>query len=207
MTMTVRPPVAAPARRIQRPTPPETIARLRAAQAGDRDAFGCLYQSYRDLVTRYVTVRMRDYDRHAIEDVVHDTFADALAALPAAHDDVPGWFLQRAARACTIHFRFQGRYLRAAHTLYDQASRTGTSAVVPTRRGTWLMCVQVLARLNADQRRPVQLRFLDGASRPAVARAMDRTTSAVTGLERRTLQRLRAEIDTHGSDGSGDRRT
>src|SRR5438045_1623150 len=46
----------------------------RRTRAGDREAFGELYRLTVDLVTRYIAVRMRDRDRDAIDDLVHDAY-------------------------------------------------------------------------------------------------------------------------------------
>src|SRR5207253_101407 len=80
-------------------TTAEAVALLHHAQAGSTDAFAALYRGYRDLIGRYVYVRSRDRD--AADDLIHDTFTDALADLHTADDDVVGWLLRLASRACT----------------------------------------------------------------------------------------------------------
>jgi len=49
-----------------------------------------------------------------------------------------------------------------------------------------------MARLTPDQRRAIQLRYLDGYPRDAAARLMNRSIEAVRCLERRAIRRMHA---------------
>ena len=173
---------------------PHELALLHRAQHGDRDAFADLYRTFHDAVTRYVAVRMRDRDRDAIPDLVQDTFAGALEELPHALLDVRGWFIIQAAKACTRHDWSRRRYTRAAYTLHEQASRSTASSGLaePASRSRRVTFVHAMARLTADQRRAIQLRYLDGYPRDAAARLMNRSIEAVRCLERRAIRRLHA---------------
>jgi DNA-directed RNA polymerase specialized sigma24 family protein len=82
-----------------------------------QDQFG-KYSTYRGMIGRYVYVRTRDRD--AADDLVQDTFTDALIGLPDADDDVVGWLLRLAARSCTKHVWGVRRQRRAAHELHEQ---------------------------------------------------------------------------------------
>ncbi|HEY2671083.1 MAG TPA: sigma-70 family RNA polymerase sigma factor [Rugosimonospora sp.] len=175
---------------------PHVLALLHRAQHGDRDAFADLYRTFHEPVTRYVAVRMRDHDRDAIPDLVQDAFADALAELSNALLDVRGWLIIQAAKACNRHDWSRRRYTRAAYTLHEQASRapSGLALVQPTTRPGRLTFVHAMARLTTDQRRAIQLRYLDGYPRDAAARVMGRSAEAVRCLERRAIRRMRVAL-------------
>ena len=70
-------PTAPPKTRTTRvETAPENWAHVRAAQNGDTDAFGHLYDEYAQLVYRYVLFRVSD---HCLaEDITSETFLRAL---------------------------------------------------------------------------------------------------------------------------------
>lgn len=106
------------------------------ARAGDRAAFATLYEVTLDAVTRYVAVRMRDRDRDAVGDLVHDAYCFALAEPTLIGDDPMGSMLRLAARAVTRHRWSHRRYLRAALTVgEDQHSGpTRTRSDRPRRR-------------------------------------------------------------------------
>jgi RNA polymerase sigma-70 factor (ECF subfamily) len=190
-----------PARPRREPTA-ESLDLLRRAQDGDREAFGWLYADHLDLVTRYVAARLRDHHRDAVPDVVHDAFTDALAGLPHAPLDVTGWFLQLAARACTRHGWAARRYLRAAHEIHEHDAVTSMSMPAPgaSTVGSRITMVLGLAHLTDNQRKAIQLRYLDGYPRDLAAVAMDRSAAAVRALEWRGRCRLRAALVAPASE-------
>src|SRR5439155_16477177 len=61
-------------------------------------------------------------DRDAVDDCVHDAFCDALADPALIQSDVLGSLLRLAARAVTRHGWSQRRYVRAAYTVYADAT-------------------------------------------------------------------------------------
>jgi len=180
---------------------------LHRAQHGDRLAFEHLYRRYVGNVQRYVIVRMRDWDRDAIPDLVQDTFCIALAELHAADPDVLGWLIGLAAKACTRHQWALRRYLRAAWTIGEVAKRTATHQV-PASGNPAGACgsgpfAHALARLAPAERRAIQLRYLDGLARSMTAQLMGTTAHTVRTLERRALHQLRLSLtatDPTGAD-------
>ncbi|MGJ3224054.1 RNA polymerase sigma factor [Micromonospora aurantiaca (nom. illeg.)] len=175
---------------------PSILALLHRAQRGDRDAFADLYTVYREPVTRYVRVRMRDRDRDAIPDLVQETFTGALAELPTALLDVRGWFIIQAAKACNQHDWSRRRYVRAAYAVRDHATRhtAAPPAIERNRPPGRITFVHAMARLTADQRRAIHLRYLDGYPRDTAARLMGRSTEAVRCLERRAIRRMQRAL-------------
>jgi RNA polymerase sigma-70 factor (ECF subfamily) len=170
------------------------------ARAGDRAAFATLYQLTLDAVTRYVAVRMRDRDRDAVGDLVHDAYCFALAEPSLIGDDPMGSMLRLAARAVTRHRWSHRRYLRAALTVGENQQSGPTpeplGSALPTlsEAVTRMTFVHALARLTPDQRRAIQLRHLDGYPRDAAARVMGRSENAVRHLERAALRRLQHQV-------------
>jgi RNA polymerase sigma-70 factor (ECF subfamily) len=176
-------------------TTPEAVALLHQAQAGDIEAFAALYCTFRGLIGRYVYVRT--HDRDAADDLVQDTFADALIGLPDADDDVVGWLLRLAARACTRHVWGMRRQRRAAHEVHEQPLPPA-AAQTDTLRITLVAALLAGAQLTSGQRQAVQLR-LAGYPRDVAAIEMDRTREAVRGLERRAIRHMRALVTVVGA--------
>ena len=176
-----------------RETNPDLLARL---HRGDRTAFGELYRQTAAALTRYVAARLRDRDRDAVDDLVQEAFCTALTEPHLLGEDLLGSMLRLAARAVTAHRWSQRRYLRAAYAVYEDRTGdpqpTAVTLTVLRRPGF----THALARLTPQQRRVVQLRYLDGYPRDHTAAAMGRTVAAVRWLERTALRRLHTECST-----------
>lgn len=179
-------PPARPDRR-RTATSPQAMVLLHEAQAGSSEAFAQLYRSHRDLITRYVWVRV--HHRDAVDDLVHDTFVDALAKLATADDDVVSWLLRLASRACYRHSWSNRRHIRAAYELHAQPFPTAAPAPDPQRIELRAALIAA-APLTDNQRQALQLR-LDGCSREVAATEMDRSRNAVRWLEEEAVRRLR----------------
>jgi len=172
-------------------TSPQAVDLLHQAQAGSSEAFAELYRLYRDLITRVVWVRV--HHRDAVDDLVHDTFTDALAKLATADDDVVAWLLRLAAYACNRHLWANRGHLRAAYELHAQPFATAAPAPDPHRINL-LAALIAAAPLTDDQRQALQLR-LDGYPREVAAAQMDRSRHAVKCLEWHAVRRLRSIAD------------
>ncbi|GAA3302425.1 RNA polymerase sigma factor [Dactylosporangium vinaceum] len=190
--------------RFRRPVTEADVVLAARVRAGDRDAFAALYRSTVERVTAFVAARVYRRDLDLVDDLVQDAYCLALAEPYRVDPDLIGSMYSLAARAMTNHSWSQRRYLRAAHTLYTD--RTNAAANEPatgpvdrrtiaavsrsnTRSGGF---ADALAQLTPDERRAVQLRFLDGHSRTEVAARMGRTVGAVRWLEHRALRSLHA---------------
>jgi RNA polymerase sigma-70 factor, ECF subfamily len=186
-TPTVAQPVCPPSTRDG-----DLLTRIRA---GSHEAFEELYRRYVDNVTRYLSRRMRDKDPDAIPDLVQEAFCEAFAASGSAIEDMEGWLIRQAAKACTRYDWSHRRYVRAVLTTYEAAQTAAASTDddqpgVPGR----ISLVHGLARLKPDQRRAVHLRYLEEFPRDVTAQLMGRTANAVKLLERRALRNLRTDL-------------
>ena len=182
----------------RRPIDVDAVALLRQAQAGNREAFAQLYTNHVAHVRRYVAARLRDRD--AVPDVVQDTFTAALEELHRAHDDVHGWFIQLAAKMCTRHSWGQRSYLRSVLAVRQQQRSQAATVPLPAPLATRQRLAQALATLNPQERRTVQLRFLDGHAQQTTAHIMACSRWAVRCRQQRALQQLAAQLATQLTD-------
>jgi RNA polymerase sigma-70 factor (ECF subfamily) len=189
------------ARRFQRPVTEADIVLAARVRVGDRDAFSTLYRSTVGRVTAFVAARVYRRDLDLVDDLVQEAYCLALTEPHRVDPDLIGSMYQLAARAMTNHNWSQRRYLRAAHTLHtDRTAATSSPASGPVDQRTVAAIARstaqtagfahALARLTPDQRRAVQMRYLDGLSRTEVAARMGRTVGAVRWLEHRALRCL-----------------
>ncbi|GAB3861846.1 RNA polymerase sigma factor [Dactylosporangium cerinum] len=192
------PAAAETAARHRQPVAEADLVLAARVRVGDRDAFADLYRHTVQRVTAFVTARVHRSELDLVDDLVHDAYCLALTKPHRVGPDLVGSMYALAARALTSHSWSQRRYLRAAHTVYTvrtadaapgPADRRAITAVAHSGVSNGALSA-ALARLTADQRHAVQLRYLDGYSRGDAAVRMRRTVAAIESLERRALLRL-----------------
>lgn len=165
---------------------------VEAAQRGDADAFGQLYDRYVEVVHRYAYSRLGD--RTLAEDVTSETFLRALRRIGTVSyrgRDVGAWFITIARNLVLDHVK-SGRN-RYEVTSGDQRD-TDRTIEGPEPAVLRLLTSQELLRcvrqLPPDQQECVVLRFLQGLSVAETAVVMTRNAGAVKALQHRALRRL-----------------
>jgi RNA polymerase sigma-70 factor (ECF subfamily) len=165
---------------------------VRAAQTGDVEAFGQLYDRYVDVVYRYILFRVGD--RTLAEDVTSETFLRALRRITSVTyqgRDVGAWFVTIARNLVLDHMK-SSRYrfeVPTAELSEPHHVQTGPEQKVleEARNMELLRC---LSKLNNDQRECLVLRFLQGLSVAQTAELMGRNEGAVKALQHRAVRRL-----------------
>ncbi|SFR29450.1 RNA polymerase sigma-70 factor, ECF subfamily [Lentzea waywayandensis] len=166
---------------------------VKAAQEGDTEAFGVLYDNYVDMVFRYVLFRVGG-DRAFAEDVTSETFLRALRSIGSVSyqgRDVGAWFVTIARNIVFDHVK-SSRYRLEVTTAELQDNREETSGpeqevMTEATNAELLRCV---SQLGDDQRDCIVLRFIEGKSVSEVAQIMDRNEGAVKALQHRAVRRL-----------------
>jgi RNA polymerase sigma-70 factor (ECF subfamily) len=170
----------------------EAIERLvRAAQRGDPEAFGRIFDHYHVSVHRYVASRVgRPSDA---EDLTQQIFVKALEALPRYETrGIPfGGWLFRLARNAVIDFV----RTRHDHADLDEALEHPTDEAEPADvaalRHELDAVAAALETLTAEQREAISLRFFAGLSAREAAEAMGKQEGTVRGLQFRAIAALR----------------
>jgi RNA polymerase sigma-70 factor (ECF subfamily) len=170
----------------------QTWELVRAAQEGDTDAFGVLYDRYVDVVFRYVLFRVGD--RNLAEDVTSETFLRALRSIGSISyqgRDVGAWFVTIARNIVFDHVK-SSRYRLEVTTpeLADNrepAAGPEQEVMADATNAELLRCV---AQLGEDQRECIVLRFIQGLSVAETAARMGRNEGAIKALQHRAVRRL-----------------
>jgi RNA polymerase sigma-70 factor, ECF subfamily len=169
---------------------------VEAAQQGDADAFGQLYDRYVDVVHRYAYARLGD--RTLAEDVTSETFLRALRRIGTVSyrgRDVGAWFVTIARNLVLDHVKSgRNRYeVVSGEPLEPSVGIEGPEPAVLRRLSAeeLLRCVR---QLPPDQQECVVLRFLQGLSVAETAAVMSRNVGAVKALQHRALRRLAGSL-------------
>jgi RNA polymerase sigma-70 factor, ECF subfamily len=167
----------------------ELVAR---AQQGDQMAFAELYEQYRPLVYRFLRRRLDGSDE-TVEDLTEDVFVKLYEKLDRyVERGLPftAWLYRIAHNQLVDFVRTLPRH--AAQSLDVVADVAESQATAEYRSVLDRETLEpALARLTAEQRQAVQLRFLQGMSVAETAAAMSRSEEAVKKLQARALANLR----------------
>jgi RNA polymerase sigma-70 factor, ECF subfamily len=172
----------------------EITGLVAAAQDGDPEAFGSLFDHYHGPVYRYVAARVRRPSD--AEDLTQLVFVKALEALPryeARGIPFGGWLFRLARNVVIDHVR-----TRREHTTLDLAAERpapgGGPDELATLRQELDSVATALRRLTPEQREAIELRFFAGLSAKEAAVAMDRQEGTIRGLQFRGIAALRREL-------------
>ncbi len=160
---------------------------VRAAQAGDVDAFGELVHRHRTAVYR-VALRMLGNPSDA-EDAAQEAFVQAWRGLPTfrGESSVATWLYRIVVNRCLNVLRAQEPAEPFAETL--EAPASGPNHIVEVR-GELEALKLAVPRLTPEQRAPFVLRELEGLSYEEIGEVLEISLPAVKGR----LHRARLEV-------------
>jgi RNA polymerase sigma-70 factor (ECF subfamily) len=163
-----------------------------AAQAGDGEAFGQLYDRYVDTVFRFIYFRVND--RALAEDFTSETFLRALRRIGSISyqgRDIGAWFVTIARNIILDHLKSARNRLEVttADTVEgDQREPSPETAVLELLTNERLMAA--VNRLGDEQRECVMLRFIQGFSVAETAAVMGKNDGAIKALQHRAVRKL-----------------
>jgi RNA polymerase sigma-70 factor (ECF subfamily) len=170
----------------------ETWRLVTAAQAGDGEAFGRLYDRYVDVVFRFIYFRVND--RALAEDFTSETFLRALRRIGTISyqgRDIGAWFVTIARNIILDHMKSARKRLEVttADTVEgDQREPSPEAAVIDLLTSERLMAA--VSQLGDEQRECVMLRFLQGFSVSETAAVMGKNDGAIKALQHRAVRKL-----------------
>lgn len=176
-------------------------ALVTAVQAGDRDAYGHLWERYAPGVNRYI--RSRLLNPHTAEDLTSETFLRGLRRIDSVTDqgkDPQAWFTQIAKNLVLDHVK-SSDHQRSTLTadLGDGRSgqRTPEDEAVANDETTRLW--GHVSRLTEPQQRVIELGFDQDLTIAETALTVGRAVGAVKSLRHRAFNRL-AELIVADND-------
>lgn len=148
-------------------------ALVRAAQSGDRAAFGELVRFYYDRLYRWLTHLTRD--PHSAEDIVQDTFLKAFAALGSFRPgtNFRAWLFRIGHNNFVNHHR-GGRQIKLPLSAEIPEERLGPENEVLDRESVRLV-IEAIHKLPSQFRAALLLRAEEGLSFKEIAEVLDLT--------------------------------
>lgn len=171
----------------------ETSALIRAFKAGDREAFGGIYDVYAERIFRFHFSRTSN--RELAEDLTSETFRKALehfADFKEGRGSFTAWLYRIARNTLIDHWR-----TAKADSPLEEAFEIGASIDMAGATDAKEQLGKVkayLAKLSEDERQVVLLRVWDELSYAEIAEAMGRTEGSAKMLFSRTVQKMRRDL-------------
>jgi len=158
---------------------------VRASQAGDRAAFGVLYQQFARMIHGILLAHVSYTDA---EDLVQDVFVRAMEQLRALREPEAfgGWLASVARRAAFDH----RRRVRPVSNLPDDIP------AVNRPDGEAFEVLAIIQRLPDSYRETLLLRLVEGMTGPEIAARTGLTPSSVRVNLCRGMKLLREQLDT-----------
>ncbi len=176
---------------------------VKRAQAGERDAFGLLYERHFDAVYRYVSYRMGNVED--TEDITTTVFLRAWQTIGNyTWRGLPflAW-LYRIAHNLLVDFR---RAAKAQFVDIEAQVELADDAPLPERKITKDLQLQdvlsAMDELDPLQQEVLTLRFMVGLSHSQVGEIISRSEGAVRVIQYRALKALRKRLDDDAAASS-----
>jgi RNA polymerase sigma-70 factor (ECF subfamily) len=174
---------------------------VKRAARGDEQAAAELFDNYYPRLYRYALSRLGS--EHDAQDVASEAFAKVLRDLDRFRWKGAGfeaWLFRIASNLVIDHFRKGGREeVRDTTGDLEETLSEETPETVLLDMEARDELGGMLARLSADQREVLLLRFAGGLNTNEVAQVMGRKANAVRQLQFRALDTLRARMSDVGS--------
>jgi RNA polymerase sigma-70 factor, ECF subfamily len=172
---------------------------IRAAQGGNEQALGEIYDAYVDKIYRYMLYRVDSPD--IAQDLTAEVFLRVVEGLSGYQNrDLPllAWLYRIAYARLIDHYRDTHRlgHHQSIESI-DLSLEDDLDGVLMTNYHQETVR-EALRALTADQQQVVQLRFMEGYSLQKTAEALGKTIGAVKVLQHRALESLTKVLNKRG---------
>lgn len=172
---------------------------IRAAQKGDRNAVGTLYDAYADKIYRYLFFRVND--RPTAEDLTAEVFLNFVEAVGTyAIGDTPliAWLYRVAHARLVDHYRKQNRAAKESN-LDDVVIGVDDDPDAQLMSNHRKEKVGIaMDALTAEQKQVIIFRFIEGYNLQKTADLMGKTIGAIKVMQYRALQSLSRSLNKQG---------
>ena len=170
----------------------ETWQLVVAAQRGESEAFGQLYDRYVDSVYRFIYYRVND--RGLAEDFTSETFLRALRRITTITyqgRDIGAWFVTIARNIVFDHMKSARNRLEiSTGDIIEGGDFAPSPESTVLDQLTSDRLIAGVKQLNHEQRECIELRFIYGLSVAETAAAMGKNDGAIKALQHRAVRKL-----------------
>lgn len=173
---------------------PEQIAKLvQSTQAGQREAFGEIYDEFITPIYRYIFYRV---ERSEVEDLTEQVFLQALQKIkkyqPQKNVPFAAWLFRIAHNLIIDHYRLHSRFTITTITEDLISEKQEDDPVQNTeQKFAQTALAQAIRKLPASQQQVIVLKFINEFTNSEIAKVLAKKESAVRLIQFRALKNLR----------------
>jgi len=171
---------------------------VRRCQAGDEEAFRTLIEQYRGMLfgTAYLMVR----DRGLAEDAVQNALVQIWKHLPSFHSKsgVKTWLVRIVINEVKQQFRKKKLSMASLEDASEVPSGQADIETALIRDEERRSLRQALAKLPAEQKEAIVLRYFSSLTIPEIAAAMNKPEGTIKSRLSRALERLNQILNDEG---------
>jgi RNA polymerase sigma-70 factor, ECF subfamily len=164
---------------------------LRKAQNGDREAFGYIYDHFREKIYKFIFFRVGH--KELAEDILSDTFVKAWLKITAVNTPqaLSGWIYQVAKNNIIDYYRIKG----VAVLPIDDFTDTLPDSVNPVDEANLRIehqkLLELMQMLSPEHRTVLEYKFFEDLTNEEIASIMNKSEGAIRVLQHRAIEKLK----------------
>lgn len=168
---------------------------VKKAQRGDPEAFGALYDYYLPRIYRFVLFKVSH--REQAEDLTHQTFLKAwenVRSYKPMGYSFSSWLYRIARNNVVDYYRQSNTHLNIEEVAPEALGIDNSLSSKIEIRFQWEEVLVAIKGLNAVEQDVLIMRFIEDMPHKEVAKAVDKSESAVKVIQHRALKKLKIEL-------------
>ena len=172
-------------------TEPELSNSLKKAQKGSRDAFGDIYEHYKEKLYRFIYFRVGH--KELAEDILSDTFVKAWQKVADINSPnaLTVWIYQVAKNNVIDYYRLKRPATIAVEEVVDlpadDVSPVDSANISVEQR----LLVELMERIPDEQKQVIKYKFFEGMTNQEIASVMDKSEGAIRVIQHRAINKLK----------------
>lgn len=168
---------------------------VRAAQAGDEEAFRHLYDLYFDKI--YSFIFFRTHHKEIAEDLAEDVFIKSWVRISSVQPESFGGWLYSITRNTLIdHYRKHRETVDL--TELEDILESPQNIVDDTDLGlNQKILLDLIRKLNPEQQIVMQLKFIEGLENEEISEMLSKSEGSIRVTQHRAIQRLHELMEEH----------
>lgn len=168
---------------------------IAAIQAGDKDAFGTLYEHYHPHIRRFFAVKLTSAD--TISDLTSQVFEKALKGIDKFSwqgYSFSAWLYRIAHNALIDYYRKQSNQMLSMPEHLEVSDTAPEAHLVMQQEWENKMLQKLLKDLPEPEKQIIYMKFFDGYTNKVIAEKLEISETNVGTIVYRTVQKLRKEF-------------